>query len=95
MWKLFRFPAAYSSSLRVDLGHINKIFAYKTVEGLDESMAKEIAVFSNCAWLENVRSRSELWSLAKYFQIVRSEQRVFGMVLVQDIVDSIIGTSEF
>jgi hypothetical protein len=59
-------------------------------------MAKEIAVFSNCAWLENVWSRSELWSLAKYsFQIVRSEQRVFGMILVQDIVDSIIGTSEF
>ena len=95
MWKLFGFPWDDSSEVRVNLSSLYKVFAYKTIERLDESLAEEVTIACNCLGLNDVWGRAKFWSLAQHsFQLVRGEQHIFCMFLVKDIVDSVASASK-
>lgn len=66
MWKLFWFPWDDSGESRVNFGSLDIVFAYKTIERFDESVAQDVAVAGNCLGLDHVWGRAELRSLAQH-----------------------------
>ena len=64
--KLFGFPWDDSSEVGVNLSSLYKVFAYKTIERLDESLAEEVTVACNCLGLDDVWGRAKFRSFAKH-----------------------------
>ncbi len=88
--KLFGFPRDNTGEFGVNLSSLDKVLANKTIERLDESVAKDVTVSCNSPWLDLVRGGAKFWGLAQHsFQLVRDEQRILCMFLVKDIVDSV------
>ena len=75
MRKLFGFPWDDSGELGVNFSSLDKVLAYKTIEGLDEAVAMDVAVARNCPRLDGAWGGAEFGSLAQHtFQLVRGEQ---------------------
>ncbi len=83
VWKLFGFPWDDTGEFRVNLSSLDKVLAYKTIEHLDESVAKDVAVGCNSPGLDLLRGGAKFWDLAQH------SQRVLCMFLVKDVVDSV------
>ena len=95
MRKLFGFPWDDTGEFGVNLSSLDKVLAYKTIERLDKSVAKEVAVGCNRPGFDLVRGGAKFWGLAQHsFQLVRDEQRVLCMFLVKDVVDSVASASK-
>ena len=93
--KLFGFPRDNTGEFRVNLSSLDKVLANKTIERLDESVAKDVTVSCNSPWLDLVRGGAKFWGLAQHsFQLVRDEQRILCMFLVKDVVDSVASASK-
>ncbi len=70
--KLFGFPWDNTCEFGVNLSSLDKVLAYKTIEHLDESVPKDVAVGCNRPGLDLVRGGAKFWGLAQYsFQLVR------------------------
>ena len=92
-----RFTDAWDNTgeFGVNLSSLDKVLAYKTIEHLDKSVAKEVAVGCNRPGFDLVRGGAKFWGLAQHsFQLVRDEQRVLCMFLVKDVVDSVVSASK-
>jgi hypothetical protein len=53
--KLFGFPRDNTGEFGVNLSSLDKVLANKTIERLDESVAKDVTVSCNSPWLDLVR----------------------------------------
>ncbi len=72
------------------MSSLDKVLAYKTIEHLDQLVAKDVAVGCNRPGLDLLRGGAKFSDLAQHsFQVVRDEQRVLCMFLVKDVVDSV------
>jgi hypothetical protein len=74
----------------INFSSLDKVLAYKTIEGLDEAVAMDVAVACNCPRFDGAWGGAEFGSLAQHtFQLVRGEQHVFLMFLIKDIMDCV------
>ncbi len=61
----------HTGEFRVNLSSLDKVLAYQTIERLDESVAKDVAVGCNRPGLDLVRGGAKIWGLAQHsFQLI-------------------------
>ena len=73
---------------------LDVVFAYKTIERLDESMAEKVAISCYCLRVDGAWGRAKFRRLAQNaFQRIGGEQLVFIMFLVKDIMNRVARAS--